>query len=121
MHPDFMAHVELCTAEGFGNPWRDNQYVPMQFTGLLDKLGKEIYEGDIVEVVMRNDFDSQYIARASVVWSEPEAMWCVASLIEKDGSGFVADLGRKDEEGYMEVIGNIYSNPELLDANQKGV
>ena len=72
----------------------------MQFTGLKDKKGKEIYEGDVLE----NGFkDSKY------------------KIIFEDGK-FVADqlegFGIFDIEDEWEVIGNIYENPELLEVEK---
>jgi len=69
-----------------------------QSTGLKDKNGKEIYEGDILE-------SNHKLFRFEVIWSEDWAMFTV-----KGDS--VEALIRWDT--YCEVIGNIYENPELL-------
>ncbi|REK54731.1 MAG: hypothetical protein C6W55_10385 [Thermobacillus sp.] len=69
-----------------------------QSTGLKDKNGKEIYEGDILE-------SNHKLFRFEVIWSEDWAMFTV-----KGGS--VEALIRWAT--YCEVIGNIYENPELL-------
>lgn len=88
-----------------GNPFieRHMNDVITQFTGLLDKNGKEIYEGDIivssfspnkVEVVEINNishFDGNF------------------SHIQ--GIGFVTELGIDN----LEIIGNIWENPKLLE------
>lgn len=73
--------------------------IPMQFTGLLDKNGKEIYEGDIV-------FAEEYVGfknlKAEVIYNR--GRFCLnTGTIPED---LIAEL--------CEVIGNIYSNPELL-------
>ena len=77
-------------------------YELMQYTGLKDKNGKEIYEGDIVQGRIK---DEGIDVKGIVVYCE-----C--------GYYFIKD---KDDEveiciiSDLEVIGNIYENPELLE------
>ena len=74
----------------------------MQYTGLKDKNGKEIYEGDFIK-----DIDSWGIGQ--VVWSEDDLCW-TTKFSNNELWGFVPQHGR---DNHCEVIGDIYSNPEL--------
>ena len=63
-----------------------------QYTGLTDKNGRKIFEGDVVKISNGEIFEVKY----------------------EDG-GFTAGLFLGDwDYGHVEVIGNIYDNPELL-------
>ena len=76
-----------------------NEVELIQFTGLLDKNGKEIYEGNIVEF----DFNSKRI-RKQIGWAKI-GFWFIGF-----GDREFATLDSRNPE----VIGNIYENPELL-------
>ncbi len=90
--------------------------VLMQCTGLKDKNGKLIYEGDIVQTTFENNLKIIF----SVVWDDKTALFN-GKIIKKEGINnyFMPNrdylyylLGDKEDE--VEVIGNIYENPELL-------
>jgi hypothetical protein len=74
----------------------------MQFTGLLDKTGKEIYEGDIQKLTTD--------VFAVIVWDEKSAAFQSQRIGDDKRTShlFGAEM--------FEVIGNIYENPELLGA-----
>lgn len=82
----------------------DTRFIIMQSTGLKDKNGKEIYEGDIVK---SGFYGTEMICEVKY---EKFSDCCTG------GIGFVAMY---DESTYVdfeecEVIGNIYENPELI-------
>jgi uncharacterized phage protein (TIGR01671 family) len=79
--------------------WFDFKAV-MQFTGLHDKNGREIYEGDIVS--WRRD-DETYTH--SIRWSEAFACFDFPMTVVQQMPQFYE----------LEVVGNIYENPELLE------
>lgn len=78
----------------------------MQFTGLKDKNDIEIYEGDVVRGSAFEDGDLEI---GEVAWFE--YCWDISGLIT---DGEFNDLMEWYAAGNLEVIGNIYENPELL-------
>lgn len=91
-------------------------YRLMQYTGLKDKNGKEIYEGDIVKThkgyLMKvhwynNGFKLMFKFKRKY---QGEEYWETTKDIELDSSD--------DKRWGYEVIGNIYENPELLEEGE---
>lgn len=94
---------------GIGNwVWRDD-VILMQYIGLKDRNGKEIYEGDIIKSDPILIYPSEFIGISSneVVYNEKTASFCVMI----DNSLFPISIITRD----IEIIGNIYKNPELLE------
>lgn len=78
-----------------------------QYTGLTDKNGKRIFEGDVV-VIETDCIPSFMLNRYVVVWDDDQ----VAYKLLKDNTIYDLPMGR------METIGNIHDNPELLEGKE---
>lgn len=85
----------------------NDDLIIMQSTGLFDKNGVEIYEGDVLKTS-----DGEL---AKVAWNKELACW-EAKFLSKiiDLSG-VADV--KSNRSDCEIVGNIYENPEFLEGD----
>ena len=84
-----------------------------QFTGLTDKNGKNVFEGDILK--------DEYGRIILVIWREKFAKFAF-KLIKSTGENWTKNFSYADmwswfdlENNLPEVIGNIYDNPELLE------
>lgn len=113
-------------AEGYSNSIASLGIMPeelvlMQFTGLKDKNGKEIYEGDVIRTHAYNEkWNDGAIGWVEMREGEWKSNW--VQLLAKSGER--SELGGRDwicsgalfsdRETGIEVIGNIYSNPDLL-------
>ena len=81
----------------------DNLENDQQFTGLLDSKGNEIWEGDILQ---GSDTSPKY----EVCFERG----CWVAAFKFQGNGGVIAI--HDKQSLFEVLGNIYENPELLNA-----
>jgi hypothetical protein len=82
----------------------------MQYTGLRDKNGKEIYEGDIV-LIKLDETSTWY---KTVVGFKKGAF--IANLIDKEDYVYIFHHGFTGDD--FEIIGNVYENKNLLEENK---
>ena len=104
----------------------NGEYIIMEWTGLLDKNGKEVYEGDIINVYHASEYldesdipdddpdknhyniQNAFVCKQEVKWSEDGGYFCA-----EDTGEYCPPLGSQDDL-VIEIIGNIYENPELV-------
>lgn len=96
-----------------------------QYTGLKDKNGQEIYEGDILSFdgnmtadnsmgAEPNGFIYDENSKHAVVWNETLALWEL-NFAEDEIWKYKRDTRGLMIDGHCKVIGNIYENPDLLE------
>lgn len=103
------SYDHLGPASSFGGLIEDEKeggnIVLMQYTGLNDKNGKEIYEGDILEYEDKGNITDDFIEPVEWIDDKHNVGWGTES-----SANVWADVARLSK-----IIGNIYENPELLE------
>lgn len=113
------------------NQPKPERYVLMQYTGLKDKNGREIYEGDILKHAANDDYLPIYDLNGDLTYYKTVEGYAQQGVIDFKNGGFEYKTnktlaGRHENihiplayvvDKYCEVIGNIYENPELLEVS----
>lgn len=95
----------------------EKNVILMQFTGLKDNNGKEIYEDDIIEAIDMADgyASTMYPYRGVVQYNEKECRFeVVCELTGYENIYHSISFEKIFDRSRGKVIGNIYENPELL-------
>lgn len=135
---DVKPHDDWCC---FSDILDDGNIIIMQYTGLKDRNGKEIYEGDIVAYIRESIYhflDREGVEPSKGIWYDKKegvnntpafsekviyGRKCEVVKWQEDMTGFYPFADSPDNCGHcgggykpemFEVIGNIYENPELL-------
>jgi uncharacterized phage protein (TIGR01671 family) len=95
-------YITTQSKTGGAYPWEVDPATVGQYTGINDKNGREIYEGDIVTGLFNH---TDIIGH--IVYSSDATFF-----IKRKG---LYGIGLNNAEDWLEVVGNIYDNPELLE------
>jgi len=89
----------------------------MQFTGIQDSRGKDIYEGDVVATAGLYDPETGQTETSLCVvrYDGPSLMY--VDLDNDDANSVESIIGVCSQDEDAEVIGNVFENPELLPTN----
>ena len=106
-----------------------NDLIFIQFTGLLDKNGKEIYEGDFYKRILdkENRFKKSYewADYWLVEWLDEHACFTATYIGENTDKGMIKITPKRNRYSLLnyleidEIIGNIFENPELIEGATK--
>ena len=129
MRYDFLVHAETGAACDYKYHELDchETWEVMQWTGLHDKNGADVYEGDLLRLLPKNDWERTHFASFEVFWhdndcSPTDVGLCLGRAMFHGNlaGGYCGYKLVPRDVGRMVVIGNIYENPELTTHGRNG-
>lgn len=108
-HFDLLNTLQIPMIVSFGAPVQ-------QFTGLLDKNGKEIYEGDIVKTKFQKHNESPLQLTQKIVYDSTLGAFALVTTDENTKQEYEVSYNYCPVHWQyeIEIIGNIYESPELI-------
>lgn len=92
---------------------RLNDAVITQWTGLKDRNDKDVYESDLISITL-NKFNKKYPRCVQVYYIAPSFILGRINHLKPTDNTFLYNMDEFDYEKAIEVVGNIFENPELL-------
>ena len=104
-HRIYTGYAESDCGVFYGDWYEVDPKTVGQFTGLFDKNGERIFEGDILDHIIQKDVLTN---RGVVVWDGENARWALQLNTMKP-------CFYMHNPETVEIIGNIHDNPELME------
>ncbi len=87
------------------------------YSVLKDRLGQEIYDGDVVFWIAKDMRGRGRGEQGAIIWDKHTLSWAILRD-EPTSDGRPCIISRPFDKKHLEVVGNIFDNPELMETNE---